>query len=325
MPERPVIAAAVSAVRVRTAADDARVLVDGRPVRTAGRDGALLIGPPGLRDGRHELQVEVPSWLGTGTTTREFIVDSTPPVLQVDDSLRPSGPNKPVTVTGKAEGATSVTVAGKPVTPNAQGGFSAVVDRPEREVPVVATDAAGNRTEKVMTVHIRHPGMRGVHMTGLAWTSDALREPVLQLAREGKIDTVELDLKDEDGEVTYDSAVPLAREIGAVKGYYNARQVLDQLHHMGVRVVGRLVAFKDPILAEASCAAATPNASCRPPTGSRGQAATASSRSPTSPIPWCGGTTSTSRRRPPGSASTTCSTTTCAVRTATSTRCGCRS
>ncbi|GAA4848485.1 hypothetical protein GCM10025787_33970 [Saccharopolyspora rosea] len=252
LPERPVNAAAVSAVRVRTAADDARVLLDGRPVRTAGRDGALLVGPPGLRDGRHELRVEVPSWLGTGTTTREFTVDNAPPMLQVDDSLRPSGPNKPVTVTGKAEGATSVTVAGKPVTPNAQGGFSAVVDRPEREVPVVATDAAGNRTEKVMTVHIRHPGMRGVHMTGLAWTSDALREPVLQLAREGKIDTVELDLKDEDGEVTYDSAVPLAREIGAVKGYYDARQVLDQLHHMGVRVVGRLVAFKDPILAEAS-------------------------------------------------------------------------
>ncbi|MDA3631011.1 putative glycoside hydrolase [Saccharopolyspora sp. WRP15-2] len=250
--DRPVASNVVGAIQIRSGADDVRVLLDGREVPVSRAQGVYQVSGVGLADGNHELRVEVPGWIGASSTSREFTVDNTPPALQVDDSLRADEPNTPVTVAGTAQGATEVLVAGKPVVPDPQGGFSAVVDRPDREVPVVATDAAGNRTERALTVHIRHPGMRAVHLTGLAWTSDSLREPVLDLARRGQIDTVELDIKDESGEVVYDSAVPMAQQIGAVKGYYNARQVLDQLHGMGVRVVGRLVAFKDPVLGAAS-------------------------------------------------------------------------
>ncbi|MEV5544327.1 putative glycoside hydrolase [Saccharopolyspora shandongensis] len=256
LPDRPIAPAEVGSIQIRSgAADGVRVLLDGREVATADRQGAIAVQAAGLPDGPHELRVVVPrspSWFGSDTTTRTFTVDGSPPALQVEDSLRPDGPNRPVTVVGTVQGAAQVTVAGRLVVPDPQGGFSAVVDRPDREVQVVATDAAGNRAEKTMTVHIRHPGMRAVHLTGLAWTSDSLREPVLAMARQGKIDTIELDLKDESGEVVYDSAVPMAHQIGAVKGYYQARQVLDQLHGMGVRVVGRLVAFKDPVLGAAS-------------------------------------------------------------------------
>ncbi|WP_344129815.1 putative glycoside hydrolase [Saccharopolyspora halophila] len=234
---------------------NATITVDGEKVPARKAPGGLNVGTAGLPDGEHELAVETersPSWLGSDTITKKFTVDSTPPELQVDDSLRPEAPNKPVTVTGAAKGAESVEVAGKKVETGRDGGFSVRIDRPDREVRVVATDAAGNRAEKTMTVHTKHPGMRAVHMTGLAWTSESLREPVLEMARQGKIDTVQLDIKDESGEVVYDSKVPMANEIGAVKGYYDARQALDQLHGMGVRVVGRLVAFKDPILGKAS-------------------------------------------------------------------------
>lgn len=251
LPDRPITSAAVGAVQVRSG-EEARVLVDGREVPTV-RDGdAHRLSPVELSDGRHELSVVVPALIGSATTSREFTVDDQPPELRVADSLRAETPNAPVTVEGAAPGAREVVVAGQSVSPDPQGGFRVVVERPERSLPVVATDAAGNRTERTVTVHTRHPGMRAVHMTGLAWTSSALREPVLEMARRGQIDTIELDLKDESGEVVYDSAVPMAHQIGAVKGYYDARQVLDQLHGMGVRVVGRLVAFKDPVLGEAS-------------------------------------------------------------------------
>ncbi|KAA5831909.1 hypothetical protein F1721_19010 [Saccharopolyspora hirsuta] len=253
LPDRPVTSADVGSIQIRSGAKDGvRVLLDDREVPVVRAAGAHHVLPVELADGPHELRVVVPSWIGSTTTTREFTVDNSPPDLQVGDSLRAEAPNAPVTVEGRVRGATEVLVAGRPVVPDPQGGFSAVVERPGREVPVLAADAAGNRAERTVTVHTRHPGMRAVHLTGLAWTSDALREPVLELARRGQIDTVELDIKDESGEVVYDSAVPMAHQIGAVKGYYNARQVLDQLHGMGVRVVGRLVAFKDPVLGEAS-------------------------------------------------------------------------
>ena len=253
LPEHPLRPAdAAGSIRVQAgSADGIRVLLDGREVPTRPESGALAVDAGQVADGPHELKVETPSWLGSAETVRQFTVDGQAPDLQVDDSLRPERVGAPVTVTGIAHGASQVTVAGRPAEV-VNGAFRSVVERPDREVQVVATDQAGNRAERTMTVHIRHPGMRAVHMTGLAWTSASLREPVLEMARQGRIDTVELDIKDESGEVPYDSAVPLANQIGAVKGYYNARQAVDQLHGMGVRVVGRLVAFKDPVLGEAS-------------------------------------------------------------------------
>lgn len=253
LPDRPITSADVGSIQIRSGAEDGvRVVLDGREVPAVRVAGAHRVLPVDLADGPHELRVEVPSWIGSTSASRSFAVDDSPPELAVGDSLRAEAPDAPVTVAGTAPGAAEVLVAGNPVVPDPGGGFRAVVERPERQVPVIATDVAGNRAERSVTVHTRHPGMRAVHLTGLAWTSSALREPVLDLARRGQIDTVELDLKDESGEVVYDSAVPLAHEIGAVKGYYNARQALDQLHGMGVRVVGRLVAFKDPVLGEAS-------------------------------------------------------------------------
>ncbi|MEU6133270.1 putative glycoside hydrolase [Saccharopolyspora sp. NPDC047091] len=257
LPSHPVRSEATAdgSIQIRSERADSTVLLDGKPVPTTPQDGAVAVHAADVPDGSHALEVITPraiSWLGSASTTHEFTVDSAPPELQVEDSLRPEKLGEPVTVTGKAAGADQVTVAGKPVRPGPDGAFSAVVDRPEREVQVVATDLAGNRAERTMTVHIKHPGMRAVHMTGLAWTSDSLREPVLELARQGRIDTVELDIKDESGEIPYDSALPEANRIGAVKNYYDAREALDQLHGMGVRVVGRLVAFKDPVLGEAS-------------------------------------------------------------------------
>jgi hypothetical protein len=243
------------AIQIKTASPDVRVSIDGRDVSTEKRPGELVVHAPQLGEGHHALTVDTPrsvSWLGSTTREQAFAVDNTPPQLQVEDSLRPEALGKPVTVTGTASGADRVTVAGRTVTPDARGAFAAVVDRPDRDVAVVASDRAGNQVERRMTVHIRHPGMRAVHMTGLAWTSGTLREPVLELARQGKIDTVQLDIKDESGEIPYDSRLPAAQQIGAVKGYYNARQAIDQLHGMGIRVVGRLVAFKDPVLGEAS-------------------------------------------------------------------------
>src|SRR5690606_31561501 len=120
------------------------------------------------------------------------------------------------------------------------------------DVDLLARDEAGNTTAQRVPIPVLHPGMRAVHMTAQAWSAPSLREPVLQLAKEGAIDTIQLDIKDESGEIGYASQVPLAVEIGARKGYYDARAVLDQLHAAGIRVVGRIVAFRDPVLGAAS-------------------------------------------------------------------------
>jgi len=230
------------------------VRVDGQPARTEVRDGRLHIDLSDLPDGTHELTARLPGWmmsLGGAEITRKFTVDTVPPELVVDP-VRATSLREPVAVTGVAKDAEHVTVQGQQVPLDAEGRFSVHIDPRAVIAQVVATDRAGNTTRQDVTIGVAHPGMRAVHMSAAAWASPELREPVLQMIRERRIDTVELDIKDESGEVGYPSEVPLAREIGATRNHYDARQVIDQLHGMGVRVVGRLVAFRDPILGNAS-------------------------------------------------------------------------
>ena len=54
-----------------------------------------------------------------------------------------------------------------------------------------------------------HP-VRAVHVTAYAWADPTLRQGVLELIDQGRINAVELDLKDEAGDVGCDRAVPLA-------------------------------------------------------------------------------------------------------------------
>jgi len=65
------------------------------------------------------------------------------------------------------------------------------------------------------------------------------------------LNTIQLDVKDENGEVGFvRPAVPLARAIGAAKPYYNPVKVTADLHRRGIYVIARVVVFEDPILSE---------------------------------------------------------------------------
>jgi hypothetical protein len=223
--------------------------VDGRRVPVQREGKVLVVDPGSLADGPHHLTVSASGGLfGSASTSRTFTVDTEPPTIQVDPpqagSLR-----APVTLHGTAPGATSLTADGKRV-PLHDGAFSVSYPTPPAAVDLVARDAAGNEARTDYSVVVQHPMMRAVHMTALAWTSKQLRDPILDLVRAGKINTVEVDIKDEDGIVGYDSAVPLAQQVGAASDIYDAKQMLATIHGLGARVVGRLVCFRDPKLAQ---------------------------------------------------------------------------
>lgn len=235
-----------------TSLDGLTVTLDGKAADTRRSGERLFVETPGLEDGEHELTVESDGNLGfTQTTRRTFTVDTTEPELRIEqaeaESLRAAA-----TVRGRAEGAATVTVAGTEVKVGDDGTFSHRLKKPAPEVEVRAVDAGGNEATASATVIVPYPDTRAVHVTAIGWTSDALREPILKMAEEGRINAVQLDIKDEDGEIGYDSQVPLAKRIGASKGYYDARKVVRELHERDVRVVGRIVAFRDPMLAAAS-------------------------------------------------------------------------
>jgi len=222
----------------------AKATLDGRPV-AAQTDGRMVtVTAADVADGAHQLSVRAAG----SSIRRSFRVDTTPPVLHVAAPATAPSLRSPVTITGTATGAVHVRADGRDVR-LAGDRFSLTLPTPPAHLAVVATDAAGNAATQTVTVAVRHPQMRGVHVTGYGWNANVLRNPVLKLIRQHKINTIELDVKEEDGYVNFDTGVALAHQIHAVRVLYDPRKVVAQLHGMGVRVVGRIVCFRDPKLA----------------------------------------------------------------------------
>jgi len=63
------------------------------------------------------------------------------------------------------------------------------------------------------------------------------------------LNTIELDVKDESGEVAFRSPeLTLANRIGAARSEYRPATAVRSLHRQGLYVIGRVVTFEDPIL-----------------------------------------------------------------------------
>ncbi|GAA1191821.1 hypothetical protein GCM10009654_56520 [Streptomyces hebeiensis] len=242
-----------------------RATLDGAvlPVRAEG--ARLKLSLPPLAEGRHTLVVEGDSSLPFASYREVvgFSVDTTAPALSLADpevknvaaaanttGKAPTGAK--VTITGKASTDAKVSVDGKEVSVDEAGAFKATVPQGTPLVTVTAVDRAGNTTTKTVSARGRRPMIRAAHITAIGWGDNTLRGNILALVRSGKLNAVELDIKDEDGEVGYASQVPLARQIGAAKGYYDARKAVAEIHAAGAQVIGRIVAFRDPVLASAS-------------------------------------------------------------------------
>lgn len=232
-------------------ADEVRARLDGEPLPVQDAGDGLKVDLQQVPDGRHTLDVRASSAFGLAQvqTSRRFAIDTKAPELRVPQQLWASSFTEPFTLQGETSGAQRVAVNGKQVALQGSS-FATDIEKPPATANLTATDAAGNTARKSVSVGIKHPGMRAVHLSIYAWKSDSIRKPILDMIRAGKIDTVELDIKDEAGYIGYDSSVPLADKINTDKDYYDVEKVAKKLDAMGVRLVGRLVAFQDHVLAE---------------------------------------------------------------------------
>jgi hypothetical protein len=92
-------------------------------------------------------------------------------------------------------------------------------------------------------------GRVGVYLTSYAMTKDGVLDDVLAARVAGKVDALVINVKNTHGELTYDSAVPLARQIGAVSARLDLPVLLSDLRERGFYLIARQVVFCDPPLA----------------------------------------------------------------------------
>ena len=244
--------------------EDLLVLVDGDDVTgTADRSGATLTySPDSLADGGRTVVIADGSTAVEGDPDAEpehlhtwsFDVKAEPPTVELTSPDGAIEADAPVTVAGSTEPAATVTIGADTVTADEDGGFAVELDAVDGALTLVVTDVAGNTTEfteefAVVASRVEVDQIRTVHAASWAWANPSLREPILGMIDDGRINAVQLDLKDEGGHIGYDSEVPLAQEVGAVIGPLDLEQAVANLHDRDVAVIGRIVAFADPTLA----------------------------------------------------------------------------
>jgi hypothetical protein len=235
-------------------ASEATLTVDGTVVEEPGVLGNVMVWrpPEPLAEGDHAIEVAVPRPVfGDSIHTWRFTVDGTAPTLKVPSSVDPVEIDAAVEVSGTVEEGAELTAGGDAVDVDDDGRFTLSFDRPPTgPTTLEATDRAGNRTTASVVVPVTYPGLRGARVTAAAWSNEVLRGGIIALIDQGRIDTVVLDLKDETGIVGYDSEVARAHQIGAVIPHYDLAAAVAMIEDRGARVVGRIAAFQDPILAE---------------------------------------------------------------------------
>lgn len=240
-------------------AAQATLTVDGERVEEPSVLGPLMVWrpPAPLAEGDHTVEVAVPrAAFGDSIHTWRFTVDGTAPALTVPPTVDPVGIADAARISGTVEVDAELTADGDQVEVDDDGRFSLRFERPPAgPVTLRAADRAGNTTTASVVIPVVYPGMRGVHVTAAAWSDEVLRTGVLALVDQGRIDTVVLDLKSEDGIVGYDTEVARAIEVGAAVRHFDLEAAVAAIESRGARVVGRITAFHDPVLAQAAWAA----------------------------------------------------------------------
>jgi hypothetical protein len=116
--------------------------------------------------------------------------------------------------------------------------------------PGATTAAAAKPTPATPSLAPMPDEVRGIHVTMALASLPGKLDAYVALQAEG-LNTIQLDVKDENGEVGFiPSAVPLATQVGAAKPYYRPRAVARLLEQKGIYLIGRVVVFEDPRLAE---------------------------------------------------------------------------
>jgi hypothetical protein len=102
-----------------------------------------------------------------------------------------------------------------------------------------------------LDIQLQPNPVRGVYMTHFAIGGDDYREQLFRLLDSTEVNAVVIDIKGDYGILSYHSSVPLAEQIGA-----NASPTIEDLdgllrtlHEHGAYVIGRVVVFKDTMLA----------------------------------------------------------------------------
>lgn len=102
---------------------------------------------------------------------------------------------------------------------------------------------------------------KGIFVTGAVAGTANTMPALVDMVEKTELNTMVIDIKNDAGEVTYRMGLPLSEEIGAEVRYVpDMPKLIRELKEKGIYLIARIVAFKDPILAQKKTDYAVKNA-----------------------------------------------------------------
>jgi len=87
----------------------------------------------------------------------------------------------------------------------------------------------------------------GIYLNGISASGESLTAHLDFLEEKG-LNSLVIDMKDDRGNITYNSELDMPKEIGALKAWFSLEDLLEEAHKHGIYVIARIVVFQDPKL-----------------------------------------------------------------------------
>ena len=103
---------------------------------------------------------------------------------------------------------------------------------------------------KFVVTHIKTPdSVKGIYMSACVAATPNFREKLLKIAKTNEINTIEIDVKDYTGTISFNSENKLFKEnIGIGCKVKDLKEFVGELHDNGVYVIARISSFQDKYL-----------------------------------------------------------------------------
>ncbi|MBU1669879.1 MAG: putative glycoside hydrolase [Actinobacteria bacterium] len=206
-----------------------------------------------LTDGKHEalLVVNGGGLMGRRTAGWQFTVDTTPPKLDLTEKkvtdLKGTGEVR-VEFAGQTDPGSSVTIGKETLSVDAKGNFEGTTNSPRtRSLRISSRDGAGNEAAAFVVTQ-KPVAAKGVHVSIFIAASESNLQDMIGLTERTELNSLEIDLKDEAGQIGFDIDNQLAQESGAANDYLKLDSLVDTLRYHDVYTICRIVCFKDPKL-----------------------------------------------------------------------------
>ena len=112
-------------------------------------------------------------------------------------------------------------------------------------------EPAPESTGMAVEAEIQRPKVRGIYVTGPMAGTENMNN-LIDLVDRTELNAMVIDVKNDEGRVVCEMNTPTVQEIGAVKRYVRDMTALVQkCREKDIYLIARIVAFKDPYLAEA--------------------------------------------------------------------------